>query len=90
MLSYNQLNGGVFGFAIMLRRWHPLPQILLTVAHAVKLPIIVVDHSARPPFDTGDYVLVSEDLAPRAKSMLGPLMRSYPQKVRLYELEKVA
>ena len=90
MLSYNLLNGGMFGFAILLRRCEPLPEILLTAARMVRLPIVVVDHRSRPPFDTGDYVLISEELAPRAKTMLGPLMRTYPQHVRLHRLAEAA
>jgi len=64
----------------------PAKDIVLDVVRRVPVPAIVVDADARPPDDTGDYVVIRGDLMSRASRMAGMCRGWLSSDVGVYQL----
>ena len=53
-----------------------------------KLPIIVVKNGNKPPHDTGDYVIIHDDILHRTGMIRGKLIKQLSENVAMYELIK--
>lgn len=49
-------------------------EALVHLAHLVKCPIIVSSFESKPPEDRGDFVVVRDELAPRARAIIGEIL----------------
>jgi len=89
MLSVNDMNGGRWGFAIELEPNAVLNKAassLAAFARALPFPIIVSSYDRLPPHDTGDRVIVKDELLPRSKRLVGNVLAILDEGVKMYEL----
>jgi hypothetical protein len=53
-----------------------------------KLPIIVVKNGMKPPDDTGDYIIIHDDILHKTGMIRGKIIERLSEKVAMYELIK--
>lgn len=89
MLSVNDLNGGSWGFAVELESGALIGKGAAAVARfadSIPFPVIVASYESLPPDDTGDRVVVKDQLLQRAKSLIGAELATLREGVKVYEL----
>ena len=94
MLSMNTFGSdGDYGVAIEVRvgaAIGPGRQALVALARRVDRPIIVFASGRHQPEDTGDWVVLRDDLMPRAAAIAGQPLYRLDYNVGMYELLKAA
>jgi hypothetical protein len=55
---------------------------------STKVPMIVVLYGKKPPHDTGDYVIVHDEILPRCQRIVGEFKLRMSDKVAMYKLVK--
>lgn len=91
MFTHNILEGQVYFTAIETREGAIVNsgRVMATeIATRMKIPIIVVEYGKKPPHDTGNYVIVHDDILPRCKRIVGDLIEEVGDGVTIYELMK--
>ena len=58
------------------------------MAHAQKLPIIVVKYGSKPPKDSGDYVIIHNSITHKCDRIMGEYIQHLEDDVVMYELVK--
>lgn len=89
MLSVNHMNGGKWGFAVELEPGAVQGRAasrLAIFARSIPFPIIVASYEREPPHDTGDLVIVKNELLSRSKSLIGDELAILDEGVKLYRL----
>lgn len=92
MFTKNILEGQVYFTAIEYKK----NAILTTgkkmagqIAFDTNIPIIVVSYGKKPPHDTGDFVIVSDEILNRCKNIVGERVEYWYEKmVGVYVLKK--
>lgn len=91
MFTQNILEGQVYFTAIETRKGAIVSSgkiMAHDIATRTKIPIIVVEYGKKPPEDTGDYVIIHDDILPRCKHITGEWIEEMGNNVAIYELIK--
>lgn len=89
MLSVNDLNGGRWGFVIELEPgafYGRGASVVARFARELPFPVIVTTHDREPGRDTGNLVVLKDELLPRAKRLIGAELAILEEGVKVYEL----
>jgi hypothetical protein len=89
MLSVNDLNGGRWGFVLELEHDAVRTKgsdIVCEFARQISVPVIIASFDSIPPHDTGDRVVVKDELLPRAKQLAGKHLGTLASGISIYEL----
>jgi hypothetical protein len=65
---------------------HPAKDMIDEIVTKMKIPMIVSKYGKRPPYDTGDYVIIHEDIKDRCKRICGEQVSK--GEISVYELLK--
>lgn len=60
----------------------------MDMAMETNIPIIVVKYGVKPPYDTGDWVIITEKTLPRCSMIAGKEVHRYTDDIAMYELIK--
>lgn len=89
MVSINNLNGGTWIFVIELEKNAVIgsgKNIILSMINDFNIPAIVASYGYKPPYDTGDKVIVKDSLLSRSKSLIGEKIDNLSENVSIYHL----
>jgi hypothetical protein len=89
LLSINQINGGIWVFAIELKKdaiKNDGEEMMINIAENISLPIIVVNYDSMPPDDKGDRVILHDTLLSRAKHLVGDKLGQLAHNINIYKL----
>lgn len=89
MLFVMPFNGGTWGFAMELEPGAVLgkgARAVTAFARSIPHPVIVTSYEREPGLDTGDRVVLKDELLPRAKSLIGAELAILEEGVKVYEL----
>jgi hypothetical protein len=53
---------------------HPAKKMIEEIVSEMKIPMIVSKYGMKPPYDTGDYVIIHESIKDRCKRICGDLI----------------
>jgi len=91
MLSVNQTERGIIGFAIELEQGAltgKAKEAVSVLARDTFLPVVGVKHGRLPPDDTGDWIIVRDDVLPKCGTA-GDEVARLADDVAMHELVEV-
>ena len=90
MVSTNDLNGGIYGFAIELKPhavFESGKNIILDMVCKLDVPVIISNYGVKPPNDTGNRVVVKEALLHKSRNMRSTFLNALSDNVGIYILK---